>query len=132
MRIAISRFTEALGHKFEEREKQPTCTESGGVFHICTVCGYEYQSEEILPSGHSYESEIIQKATCTEEGERKYHCMKCGNEYTNTIPWHSVIRMKSPTRKQKKTRQSEHISAKYAEIRIHRNWEINMRKYPIM
>ena len=33
--------------------KEATCTEAGGIYHICTICGYEYQSDIIFPSGHS-------------------------------------------------------------------------------
>ena len=77
--------TEALGHNYSTAVTPPNCTDSGTKKYTCNRCGYEFVSEDALPSGHEYVGNLIHAANCTEHGERHFTCEKCGYEYDEDI-----------------------------------------------
>lgn len=64
---------------FEERRVAPTCSEEGGLYKKCTVCGYEYLAERIPCSEHHLLSMTL-PATCEAQGYTLYYC-ECGYSY---------------------------------------------------
>lgn len=95
--------------------KEPTCTESGILSEVCTVCGLKID-EVIAPLGHDYnlmvsdsdshwficsrcqdvsESEahyfgegisVTIEPSCTDAGSKSYKCSVCGYDKTEIIP----------------------------------------------
>ena len=76
----------AYGHAYEISTLDPTCVSSGGEKHLCTVCGYNYLTDEKPALGHNYHSEVTVVATCNMDGERKHYCERCHDEYITVIP----------------------------------------------
>ncbi len=63
-----------------------TCTEDGGEYIVCEVCGETLSVETVLPAtDHSYESSVTKEATCSEEGVRTYTCVNGDDSYTEAI-----------------------------------------------
>ena len=56
---------------------ESTCTETGTIEYICTVCG-ETKTEEIEATGHDMTEVAEVSATCTETGTKAYYV--CANE----------------------------------------------------
>ena len=88
---------------------EPTCTENGNRYHICTVCGAR-ENETVAALGHEpgeavKENEIA--ATCTEAGgyDLVVSCTRCGEELSRThteVPapghaWDAGVVTKEPT-----------------------------------
>ena len=88
---------------------EPTCTENGNRYHICTVCGAR-ENETVAALGHMpgeavKENEIA--ATCTEAGgyDLVVSCTRCGEELSRThteVPapghaWDAGVVTKEPT-----------------------------------
>ena len=78
-------FTQALGHDWSDWAvtKQATCDEAGQESRTCGHCG-EVQTQAVLPTGHTYESEVV-APTCTAAGYTVYTCTCCGNRYMSDI-----------------------------------------------
>lgn len=82
---ALGYTAPALGHDYVDKvTKQPTCTESGEVYHLCSRCENSYTSS-IAPTGHSYKETVVTKATCTKAGLLSYECSTCGDSYTKDV-----------------------------------------------
>ena len=65
---------------------EPTCTEAGYTVEKCSVCGKEMsRTNEVAPTGHSYNSEVTTNATCTTTGLMTYTCATCQDSYTEEI-----------------------------------------------
>ena len=65
---------------------EPTCTEAGYTVEKCSVCGKEMsRTNEVAPTGHSYNSEVTTNATCTTAGLMTYTCATCQDSYTEEI-----------------------------------------------
>ena len=81
---SFTRILTATGHIWGEwiTDKQPTCTEAGHKYRICTKHDNDpHREEETIPElGHSYE-EAITLPTCGEEGWKTYTCQRCGESY---------------------------------------------------
>lgn len=88
----------AYGHKFEERNTDPTCTKKGLRYEVCLRCQGTVILEEKAALGHDFEETIVE-VTCTENGYTKKTCSRCngyivtdyiyalGHRYTeNTVP----------------------------------------------
>ena len=45
---------EALGHSYESKVTNPTCTEDGYTTHTCTLCSDTYKDSYVEATGHSY------------------------------------------------------------------------------
>ena len=82
----MTELTDPLGHNFYEEYADATCTDSGGVKHICTRCNYTYMTDSVVALGHLYESRVLNLATCTDDGHREHECARCGDEYETVIP----------------------------------------------
>lgn len=65
-------------------ENEPTCTEEGTRFYICTVC-YRSVEEKIPKKEHRYTS-ARRLPTCTQSGYDIHVCSECDESYTdNTV-----------------------------------------------
>jgi hypothetical protein len=69
---------EPLGHKYQSKVTDPTCTEKGYTTYTC-ACGDTYKGDEVAAKGHEYES-VVTAPTCTEKGYTTYTCA-CGDTY---------------------------------------------------
>ena len=69
-------------HTFGEwmTDQEPTCTEAGSKYHVCTVCGAR-ETEPVDPLGHDYAAEVT-APTCLEGGYTTYTCTRCEDTYT--------------------------------------------------
>ncbi len=65
-------------HDFEVTEKEATCTEAGGKYYLCRICGGNYTEGETEVPGHDYK-EIVTEPTCTETGYTELVCERCGH-----------------------------------------------------
>ncbi|MBQ4282427.1 MAG: RICIN domain-containing protein [Lachnospira sp.] len=74
----------ALGHTYEVRVIEPTCTATGSSTYTCIFCEDEY-TNELPATGHSYIDEVTKEPTCTAEGVRTYTCLDCGDSYTEAV-----------------------------------------------
>ena len=68
-------------HEYVMEEKQATCTEDGGQFYTCTICGHSYV-EAVVPAGHDYK-DVVTEPTCAENGYTTHTCSRCGDIYTD-------------------------------------------------
>jgi len=75
----------AKGHSYEETVEDATCTETGLITNICSVCG-DTVTEVIPAKGHAYKATAIVNATCTEDGYTVLTCANCGDVVEGTIP----------------------------------------------
>ena len=75
----------ALGHSWNEWTiiKDSSCNAPGERIRTCSVCG-ETQSEVILPTGHTYESTVVEP-TCTTSGYTRHTCLLCGMTYVTEV-----------------------------------------------
>ena len=63
----------------------PTCSKQGYTAHVCNNCNYNYVSDIVPTTPHTYNSYTIQP-TCSLEGYTIYMC-NCGHSYKgNPIP----------------------------------------------
>lgn len=76
-----------LGAHTLDKEKvtlEPTCTVSGSKVKVCTVCGFETETEEMPALGHDLIHHGAQDPTCTENGWDEYEsCDRC--DYTTCV-----------------------------------------------
>ena len=74
-------YVGATGHAWNDGivMEKPTCTQKGEKVFTCGNCG-ETRSEEIAPSGHSYNA-VVTAPTCAEGGYTTYTCSVCGDSY---------------------------------------------------
>lgn len=92
-----ARVIPSLGHDFREMEwieaKEPTCTEAGNwSYWYCPLCKGAYDLMETTfvpvtmdmiirePSGHDWETVVLQVATDTEDGMQAEICSRCKEE----------------------------------------------------
>ncbi len=67
----------------------PNCIDKGTKELVCEGCGFVYETSDIEPLGHNYDSGVVTtKATCDTDGEVTFTCTRdnCGDFYTNVIP----------------------------------------------
>lgn len=81
--------TLGIGHVVEEVvEQEPTCTQAGRSYKLCTVCGKtvgEVIETEVV--GHTWENgTVIQEATCSKIGVMEVTCTACGETDTEMVP----------------------------------------------
>lgn len=73
----------ALGHNYETKTTEPTCTEDGETVVTCKRCGIS-SSTELKASGHDYKTDTV-LATCEKDGKTIKTCANCGDEKVTTI-----------------------------------------------
>ena len=75
----------ALGHSYGEWNvtKEADCDQAGERERNCEACG-EKQTEAILPTGHTYTSEIV-APTCDKDGYTIYTCICCDHSYISDL-----------------------------------------------
>ena len=69
-----------LGHNYETRVVDPTCTRGGYTETKCTRCGDGYVSNEVGPLGHDHVGTVTEP-TCQAGGYTTYVCSRCGDSY---------------------------------------------------
>lgn len=72
-------------HKWGEDEvlNAATCTRSGRMAHVCTVCG-RMEIEDIPATGHTFVDDRI-AASCTSAGCVEHVCSDCGYSYATDL-----------------------------------------------
>ena len=76
-----------LVHKFEAEVKEPTCTEPGGKYHTCTLCGEKKITDEVAALGHSYGQWVTLEEPSTDApGLQERECSLCHEKETQQIP----------------------------------------------
>ena len=74
-------------HMFSEQKTAATCTQKGYTRYLCEACGYYYDTDFILPTGHLWDTGTVETApTCFTPGVRVYTCTKCGETKREIIP----------------------------------------------
>ena len=71
--IAIVEHTSDMINHVDE----PTCTEKGYIYNLCTVCGARINVQMQNALGHSYSWVRTTEPTCTSEGVDSYQCSRC-------------------------------------------------------
>ena len=66
-------------------DELPSCDKSGRKHTVCTVCDQLVHESYITALGHTYKSELVQKATCTEAGIITHTCTRCEGSYSTYI-----------------------------------------------
>ena len=58
--------------------KEPTCTENGEKYRVCSICGEE-EKQVLSALGHNYSNEftVDKQATDFEDGIKSKHCLNC-------------------------------------------------------
>ena len=56
---------------------EPTCTEKGYIYNLCTVCDARINVKMQNALGHSYSWVCTTEPTCTSEGVDSYQCSRC-------------------------------------------------------
>ena len=70
----------------EEKTRDATCTQKGGTYTECTVCGEILSDGDIPALGHDWgDGVVINEATCTSIGSKKYTCSRCSEEKVEVI-----------------------------------------------
>ena len=59
----------------------PTCTEEGGTYYECKLCGRKKIETTIEALGHDCDSEVVQERTALQDGITKFTCKRCGYIY---------------------------------------------------
>ena len=78
----ITESIPCVAHTFVDEVVSSTCVDIGYINHMCSVCGYQYTSDEISSLGHDYIEEVI-SPTCLENGYTIYTCSRCGDTYND-------------------------------------------------
>ena len=69
----------ALGHDYQKKVTEPTCTEMGYTTYTCSRCGDTYKGDYIDATGHKPGDWIIdQEPTTDSEGSKHKECEVCG------------------------------------------------------
>ena len=71
--IALAEHTSDMFKHVDE----PTCTEKGYIYNLCTVCGARINVQMQNALGHSYSWVRTTSPTCTAEGVDSYQCSRC-------------------------------------------------------
>ena len=71
-----TRTVDKLGHKYVDKGKAATCTESGIKKEVCERCGDKKEEVELKASGHSWMTKTV-SATCTRDGYTETYCENC-------------------------------------------------------
>lgn len=76
-----------LGHTEGPSEtRNATCTEKGGVYVKCTVCGQELSKSETPALGHDWDDGTTQtEATCASIGSILHTCKRCNEEKIEVV-----------------------------------------------
>ncbi|MBQ7370554.1 MAG: peptidoglycan-binding protein, partial [Blautia sp.] len=98
-------FADSDAHDWQlSSRREPTCTEGGIAFYICTVHMGESRTETLPALGHSWGGwTVTQAATCVSAGTQVRTCSRCGETETQTIPatgqhsWGGWTQTKAPT-----------------------------------
>lgn len=69
-------FTVNAKHNTTEYTKEATCLEAGYTSKKCTVCGTDFDKEDIEAKGHEWQDTIV-AATCEENGYIARTCKNC-------------------------------------------------------
>lgn len=78
-----------LGHDWETKGIEPTCTTEGYTVTECTRCHVKKDAVAVKEAlGHDYSGEWVtdQEATCAEPGQRSRKCSRCDSRETEVIP----------------------------------------------
>ena len=79
----VADITDALGHDLALTNKVDADCENQGYSHYeCSRCELAYNTEYVVPLGHSITSETI-SPTCTESGYTIYSCKNCEYSYVS-------------------------------------------------
>lgn len=69
--------------------KEPTCTESGEQYHVCSRCGKEGEHFSISPDPNNHDyvrsgETVMDPGCCNRQGivQVTYSCTRCGASYT--------------------------------------------------
>lgn len=86
--VRRTKVTVPGGHKWNKDERtEPTCTESGIIWHTCSVCGVKETVSVIPAKGHKWSAwKVIKEATERENGLKQRNCTVCGEKETELIP----------------------------------------------
>lgn len=69
----------ALGHDYQKKVTEPTCTEMGYTTYTCSRCGDTYKGDYIDAAGHKPGDWIIdQEPTIDSQGSKHKECEVCG------------------------------------------------------
>lgn len=69
--------------ELEQRETEPSCTESGRETSRCIFCG-EIKTEDIPAAGHKLTRFEAKASSCTAQGNREYwKCARCGKFFSD-------------------------------------------------
>jgi hypothetical protein len=75
----------ALGHEYETRVVEPTCTTQGYTMHQCTRCQDSYEDTYTEALKHSFTNYVSNNdATCTEDGTKTAKCDRCDETHIVT------------------------------------------------
>lgn len=86
-------------HEMMHTVVEPSCASPGYTEHKCSVCGYFYKDERIVPKGHIYISGDHKENNCTENGWIDYCCTVCGDHMMIELPafgHHAIIDFEIP------------------------------------
>ncbi|MBQ6380538.1 MAG: hypothetical protein IJJ41_02910 [Clostridia bacterium] len=73
-------------HEFSTQVIEATCTENGCTRHTCAQCGYYYDTEPTMKTGHSWGTGVItREPTCAQNGVRTYTCARCSATKTESV-----------------------------------------------
>jgi predicted small lipoprotein YifL len=74
-----------LGHNYQSKVTNPTCTEKGYTTYTCKNCNDAYISDYVAAVGHKYSSKVTTTPTCTRTGVKTYTCSVCSHSYNETL-----------------------------------------------
>ncbi len=81
-----SREVPALGHDYETKVVEPTCTVDGFTLHICTRCGDVYKDTFVPALGHTWDEGVRIEPDEFTPGKVTYTCTRCGETRVDQIP----------------------------------------------
>lgn len=85
----ISNEVSAIGHIWDTKTTQPTCTAAGSVVYDCKACDVSY-TEVIRATGHNVKevTDEYKKPSCSAKGEKVYKCENenCSYSYKEELP----------------------------------------------
>ena len=69
---------EGCEHSYSSAVVAPTCVTTGYTIETCSVCGGQVISNEVAPTGHTFEFDHTIEATCITPGLESSVCTVCG------------------------------------------------------
>ena len=73
-------------HTYGEQGYIEYCTERGGGYQDCEICGYRNWLTYVSAKGHDYVREIVEEKTVSQNGLARYTCSRCEDTYDEVIP----------------------------------------------